>query len=233
MRQRIYLDTSVIGGYLDNEFQEWSKRLFEEFKSGEKMAVISDVTLTEIESARLQVRNLIKLIPVENIEFVLNEPEAEELASAYLKEGAITKKFYEDALHIAIATFNKVDVLVSWNFKHIVNLDRIKKHNAVNLKLGYMILEIRNPREILKYHDMKKDFDAVQLQRDIREKFHKEYEIDPELRGKRLASIRKKYALPVNSGRRQKKVSQATINKLADEINEGISEKFRAAKGLK
>jgi len=66
-----------------------------------------------------------------------------------VKEGAITKKFHEDALHIAIATINKVDVLVSWNYKHIVNLDRIKKYNSVNMKLGYMILEIRNPREIL------------------------------------------------------------------------------------
>jgi hypothetical protein len=81
---------------------------------------------------------------------VLNDEEAEYLAGAYLKEGAITRKFYEDALHIAIATINKVDVLVSWNFKHIVNLDRIKMYNGVNLKHGYIILEIRNPREILK-----------------------------------------------------------------------------------
>ncbi len=73
----------------------------------------------------------------------------EDLADAYLKEGAITKKWHEDALHIAIATINKVDVLVSWNFKHIVNLDKIKKYNGVNLKHGYTMLEIRNPREIL------------------------------------------------------------------------------------
>ncbi|MEO5570065.1 MAG: type II toxin-antitoxin system VapC family toxin [Bacteroidia bacterium] len=150
MRQRIYLDTSVIGGYLDTEFQEWSRQLFEEFKTGKKIAVISDITLDELENARQEVRDLLKLIPEEAKEYVLNDEEAEELADAYLKEGAVTKKFLEDALHIAIATINKVDVLVSWNFKHIVNLDKIKKYNGVNLKHGYTILEIRNPREILK-----------------------------------------------------------------------------------
>ncbi len=150
MIQRIYLDTSVIGGCLDIEFQEWSRKLFDEFKKGKKIAVISDVTLVELENARQEVRDLLNLIPEESKEYVLNDEEAEDLANAYLREGAITKKFREDALHIAIATINKVDVLVSWNFKHIVNLDRIKKYNGVNLMNGYPILEIRNPREILK-----------------------------------------------------------------------------------
>jgi len=149
MRQRIYLDTSVIGGYLDKEFQVWSKQLFDEFKTGKKTAVILDITLDELENARQEVRDLLKLIPESSKEYVLNDEEVEELAVAYLKEGAVTKKFHEDALHIAIATINKVDVLVSWNFKHIVNLDRIKKYNGVNLKHGYTILEIRNPREVL------------------------------------------------------------------------------------
>ncbi len=127
----------------------WSKQLFDEFKTGKKTAVISDITLDELENARQEVRDLLKLIPESSKEYVLNDEEVEELAVAFLKEGAVTKKFHEDALHIAIATINKVDVLVSWNFKHIVNLDRIKKYNGVNLKHGYTILEIRNPREVL------------------------------------------------------------------------------------
>lgn len=149
MKQRVYLDTSVIGGCLDKEFQEWSKQLFAEFKAGKKIAVISDITLDELERARQEIRDLLKLIPEESKEYIFNDEEAEGLADAYLKEGAITRKWHEDALHIAIATINKVDVLVSWNFKHIVNLDKIKKYNGVNLKHGYMILEIRNPREVL------------------------------------------------------------------------------------
>ncbi len=67
-----------------------------------------------------------------------------------IKDGAVGKNSHEDALHIAIATIHRVDVLVSWNFKHIVNLDRIRKYNAVNLMNGYPMIEIRNPREILK-----------------------------------------------------------------------------------
>lgn len=149
MIQRIYLDTSVIGGCFDHEFKEWSTQLFAEFQVGKKIAVISDVTLAELERAPPRIGDSLKLIPETFKEYIINDDEAEALAKAYLREGAITKKWHEDALHIAIATINKVDVLVSWNFKHIVNLDRIRKYNSVNLKNGYSILEIRNPREVL------------------------------------------------------------------------------------
>ncbi|GHT47686.1 hypothetical protein AGMMS49965_25840 [Bacteroidia bacterium] len=57
----------------------------------------------------------------------------------------------DDCLHIAIATLNKVDVLVSWNFKHIVNLDRIRGYNSINMKMGYGTIEIRNPQNLVKY----------------------------------------------------------------------------------
>jgi predicted nucleic acid-binding protein len=150
MKQRIYIDTSVIGGCFDIEFKEWSDKLFEEFCNGNKIAVISDITLDELSFSRPEVRNHLKIIPKNHTEYILNDEEAEELADKYVKEKAVTQKSYEDALHIAIATINKVDVLVSWNFKHIVNLDRIRKYNAVNLMNGYSMLEIRNPREILK-----------------------------------------------------------------------------------
>ena len=62
----------------------------------------------------------------------------------------MTLKSYNDALHVALATLNNADVLASWNFKHIVNLDRINLYNSINLRLGYKIIEIRSPREILK-----------------------------------------------------------------------------------
>ena len=75
------------------------------------------------------------------------------VAEAYIKEGALTNKSYNDALHIALATLNNCDVLASWNFKHIVNLDRIRLYNSINLRLGYRMIEIRTPREILKIHN--------------------------------------------------------------------------------
>ena len=150
MKQRIYIDTSVIGGCFDKEFKEWSDKLFDDFRNGNKIAVISDITLDELSFSRPEVRNHLNTISNDYKEYVFNDEQAEELADKYIKGKAVTQKSHEDALHIAIATVYKVDVLVSWNFKHIVNLDRIRKYNAVNLMNGYSMLEIRNPREILK-----------------------------------------------------------------------------------
>jgi hypothetical protein len=87
-------------------------------------------------------------VPSVHIETLALSAEAEELAAAYVEDGAIGARMRADALHIALATVARVDVLVSWNFKHIVNLKRIHAHNAVNLKRGYPLLEIRTPREV-------------------------------------------------------------------------------------
>lgn len=149
MTQRIYIDTSVVGGCFDEEFREWSNALFNEFRHGRKIAVISDILLDEISFAREEVREHLNSISERFKEYVTSNEESEELAEKYILEGTVTRKFREDALHIAIATIYKIDVLASWNFKHIVNLDRIRKYNAVNLKNSYTVLEIRNPREIL------------------------------------------------------------------------------------
>ena len=74
---------------------------------------------------------------------------AENLAEQYIKNRVVTVKHLVDAQHIAIATIERVDVLVSWNFKQIVNLNRIHLFNSVNLKFGFPMLEIRSPREVL------------------------------------------------------------------------------------
>jgi hypothetical protein len=85
---------------------------------------------------------------VSHIEALALSREAEDLAAAYIEEGAIAAGMRADSLHIALATVARVDVLVSWNFKHIVNLKRIHAYNAVNLKRGYPLLEIRSPHEV-------------------------------------------------------------------------------------
>jgi hypothetical protein len=151
--QRVYIDTSVIGGCFDIEFEEWSKRLFEDFNKGKRIAVVSDITLDELADAPQKVQDNFNTIPDDFLEILASDIESRNLADLYLKEGAVSRKFYEDALHIAISTINQVNVLASWNFKHIVNLDRIRLYNSVNLKNGYPILEIRTPREILKFED--------------------------------------------------------------------------------
>ena len=127
--------------------------LFETFKGGSSVLVISNLTITELESAPQAVRDVLLSVPKEHMEFIEFTEEAGELAETYLKEGVVSQKSRVDAQHIGTATINRVDVLVSWNFKHIVNLERIHGYNSVNLKLGYPILEIRTPVEVLKYEN--------------------------------------------------------------------------------
>ena len=149
MLTRIYLDTSVIGGCLDEEFSFWSKKLFREFEDRKKIAIISDLTLQELETAPPAVRGLPHKIPEYAREFISFGQEAEILAREYIHQRVVTTLHLVDAQHIAMATVEKVDVLVSWNFKQIVNLKKIHLFNSVNLKMGYPLLEIRSPREVL------------------------------------------------------------------------------------
>jgi len=146
---KLYIDTSVFGGYYDKEFQLWTRKLIDLILDGEFIAVVSDITLAELETAPQNVRDLADRIISENAELVIAGKSSKELAEKYLKEKIVTKKYRADALHIAVATINKVDVLTSWNFKHIVNLNRIRQYNSVNLKYGYAMIEIRSPMEIV------------------------------------------------------------------------------------
>ena len=149
MKSRIYVDTSVIGGCFDVEFSGPSNKLFEEFKAGKKIIVISDLTLRELDNAPAQIKDKIKEIDQDFIETVGLNEDSVELAKAYLSDGIIGQGSFADAQHIALGTLNKVDILVSWNFKHVVNYNRIRLYNAVNLKKGYGLIEIRTPMEVL------------------------------------------------------------------------------------
>lgn len=149
MKQRIYLDTSVFGGYFDAEFELWTKILFDKIIKGEIRMLYSQMTEIELENAPQQVKDLLSKIPEENTEFLLITQDANNLADKYLLENVVGKTSRPDCLHIAIATLNNADLLASWNFKHIVNITRIRGYNGVNYMLGHKILEIRTPREIL------------------------------------------------------------------------------------
>jgi len=123
--------------------------VFKEFNQGTKIAVISDVTIQELENAPDFVRELLNGTREEYKEIILADERVISLANAYINEDVVSEAFFNDAMHIALATINKVDVLVSWNFKHIVNFNKIRLYNSVNLKLGYSLIDIRTPREVL------------------------------------------------------------------------------------
>lgn len=153
MKQKLYIDTSVFGGNFDIEFAEYTIPLFERLNNGEFTMLFSTVTQDELENAPRNVKDLIKSIKSEHSEFIEINDEAVDLALEYISEKVVGKTSYADCLHIALATINKADYLISWNFKHIVNVQRIIGYNAINIKNGYKQLEIRSPRDFVKYEN--------------------------------------------------------------------------------
>ncbi len=151
MKQKIYIDTSVVGGYFDEEFKDATTALFQRLENGEILFVVSDLLDLELINAPQRVRELLYNYSADKFFRVELTEESIKLADAYISENVVGKTSLEDCRHIALATINKVDVLASWNFKHIVNLDRIKGYNSVNLKLGYQMIEIRSPKDLVNY----------------------------------------------------------------------------------
>ncbi len=153
MKQRIYIDTSVVGGYYDEEFKEATQKLFQRLENNEVVFVVSDLLELELINAPFHVRDLLNKFTTDKFERVQLTQESVSLAEMYISERVVGKTSIEDCRHIALATINKVDVLASWNFKHIVNLDRIRGYNSVNLRHGYSMIEIRSPKDLVNYEN--------------------------------------------------------------------------------
>jgi predicted nucleic acid-binding protein len=151
--ERIYIDTSVIGGCFDAEFAPWSNGLFKDFRLGLYHPVVSEVVAAEVEDAPEGVRQRYEELLELDAEVLEVDPEVLHLADTYQAKKILTPKFYDDGLHIALATVAGVDLLVSWNFKHIVHYEKIRLFSAVNEELGYAPLQIYSPREVTHYED--------------------------------------------------------------------------------
>jgi predicted nucleic acid-binding protein len=150
--QRIYIDTSVLGGYFDKEFEIATHKLLEEVSRGEYNVVISNITEGELLNAPERVRTLLNDLQIDYEVLVLTD-EAVNLALDYIKNNVVGQASYDDCLHIAIATVAKLDLVVSWNFKHIVNIKRIRGYNGINIKNGYPSIEIRSPKDLIDYEN--------------------------------------------------------------------------------
>ncbi|MEZ4662678.1 MAG: hypothetical protein R2911_34455 [Caldilineaceae bacterium] len=152
-KQRIYIDTSVIGGCFDNEFATWSEGLMRDFAQGNFIPVTSELIATEIADAPAFVQDkFAELLSIEH-EMLTVTDESLVLAAVYQERKILTPKFHNDGIHIALATVAEVDVMVSWNFKHIVNFNKIRLFNAANLEQGYRQIQIYTPREVTTYED--------------------------------------------------------------------------------
>jgi len=150
--QKVYIDTSVLGGYFDKEFEVATRRFFDEVKKGEYKIVVSNITEGELLNAPERVRTLLNDLNIV-YEVITLTDDAVNLALEYIKENVVGQTSYDDCLHIAIATISRLDLLVSWNFKHIVNIKRIRGYNGINIKNGYPSIEIRSPKDLIDYEN--------------------------------------------------------------------------------
>ncbi len=149
---RVYADSSVIGGCRDAEFATDSQRLIDWARQQQLTLLISETTLTEREAAPADVQSILKDLPLESLEMVALTTEVLSLRDAYVHAGVVGPRRVNDAAHVAAATVARADAIVSWNFKHIVRLEKMKGYNQVNLMNGYGILTIITPREV-KLHE--------------------------------------------------------------------------------
>ena len=130
---RVYADTSVFGGVHDSEFSEASAAFFQRVKAGHIHLVVSTSVSDELETAPESVRQTWRdLMPYAEILEITEE--GLNLMQAYLDAEILTPKWDQDALHVAMATTSGCPMIVSWNFKHIVNFRKIPLFNAVNCK---------------------------------------------------------------------------------------------------
>ena len=149
--RRVYVDGCAVGGAFNKRFANETRPFWNAVQNGEIIVIVSDVLEKELRKAPELARSLIYGLPESQVERVISTSESNALADRYIAEGVIEGTSLDDCRHIALATIHRADVLVSWNFKHIVNIDRIDGYNGVNMKLGYPQINIRTPYEVI--HD--------------------------------------------------------------------------------
>ena len=155
MPLRIYVDTSVLGGCFDVEFARPSNGLIRDFRAGRFIPVLSDVTAAEVAGAPESVREVHQELLTIALEQLAITPDVLALVRRYESRSILSPRYTADMSHIALATIAAVDALVSWNFKHMVRLDRIRLFNEVNVQSGYPRLTILSPLEVTTYEGTK------------------------------------------------------------------------------
>lgn len=153
---KLYLDTSVIGALLDTEDPsrvEITKQLFSLIKSSSHLeGYISNIVIEEIEKAPHDLRaHLIQYLEQQNLSTLFETNESPPLIQEYLKQRIIPQRYRDDARHIAVAVIHDIDVIVTWNCKHMAHFEKKRKINAVNLLIGYQQIDIVTPLEVVGY----------------------------------------------------------------------------------
>jgi len=146
---RVYIDTSVFGGYFDDAFEGASRGFLLAIWDGRATALLSETLLRELEGAPEEVRDLLSETLRRESERLEVTAQTVELRDAYLAANVVPRKYADDALHVALATIARADVIVSWNFRHLVNPISIRAFNGVNLMQGYGPVVIMTPSDLI------------------------------------------------------------------------------------
>jgi len=146
---RIYTDTSVIGGCFDEQFAEYSNQFMAHVREGRFRLLISDVVARELQAAPPNVQHVLNQFSPDQVESLMIDDRTFDLVDAYLAANILGPRSVDDATHVAAAALAHADAIVSWNFKHIVRLDKIKAYNQVNRKYGLPSLTIVTPIEVV------------------------------------------------------------------------------------
>lgn len=149
---RVYADTSVFGGWGDEEFQHASRAFFDQVRAGRFQLVTSALVEAELEPAPVEVRQLFdEMLPLAEVTEI--SADALGLRRAYVEAGVVSAAWATDALHVALATVAGCRVIVSWNFKHIVHFEKIALYNAINTVNGHLPIGICSPQQVIAYED--------------------------------------------------------------------------------
>ena len=152
-RIRVYVDTSVFGGMHDEEFAEPTGRFFRQVQEGRFLVLVSTLSVDELNGAPECVTDVLRQLLPEQVEPVALTEEVRELAEEYVRAGVLSQKYADDAVHVAAATVAGAELIVSWNFRHIVHFQKIPLYNAMNTLRGYQQIAIFSPREVIHYED--------------------------------------------------------------------------------
>ena len=152
-KQKIYLETTLFNFYVDKDKGDAhtdTVKLFKEILEGKYEGYSSDYVIDELEKAPEKKRNrMLSLFSEFGIKVLEPDVSANKLADQYIAEGVIPSKYRSDGLHIAIATVNGLDMIISMNFQHIVKRKTIKMTGAINILNGYQPIEIYSPMEVV------------------------------------------------------------------------------------
>ena len=148
---RVYIDTSVLGGYFDYLFEKDTRAFMQHAREGRITPVLSDMVVAEIARAPERVQRLLEEMIRDGAQVFAATEEAVELQSAYLRSKILGHRWEDDAMHVAMATVLRVDVIASWNFKHLVDPRRVREFNGVNLSMGYGLVAILSPSDIARH----------------------------------------------------------------------------------